>query len=107
MAGLAAFLRLPVTAFAWPEPGGFRARLFAPATELEFSGGGLLAVAHALWRSELVAPSHALGLLTASGAVEAVMAAGEIEVRQGGRALFTAAATGVRTVARGELAWPP
>lgn len=102
--GLAAFLRLPV-AYVWPAPGGFHVRLFAGGAELDFSGTGVAAAAHALWQAELVPPGRPLGLLTAVGAIEARRAGHGVEVAQAERVLFSAPRAA--TVARGELTWPP
>jgi predicted PhzF superfamily epimerase YddE/YHI9 len=102
--GLAAFLRLPVTAFAWPAAGGFETRLHAPAAELEFSGPGLAALAHAIWRAEVVPPAQPVLALTAAGRLECWRSGDRVEVRREGRVLFSIAR--LRTVARGELAWP-
>ncbi len=106
MRGLAAFLRLPVSAFVWPSAGGFRARLFAPGAELEFSGPGLASAAHAIWHAELLGPAQPVPMLTGGGAVEARRAiAGGIELVRAGTAVFSSPR--VRTVARGEISWPP
>jgi predicted PhzF superfamily epimerase YddE/YHI9 len=104
LAGVARFLRLPVTAFLSPEAGGFGLRWFGAAGELDFSGGGAVAVAHVVWETEMLAPVEALWLDTASGRFVARRRDGRIEVCAGERLLFTGAA---RTVVRGELAWPP
>ncbi len=104
MRGLAAFLRLPL-ACVHPGPGGFRVRLFALSGELEFSGTGLAAAAHAIWHAELVPAARPLTMLTASGPLEARRAGSGLEVAQAERVLFTASRT--VTVARGELSWPP
>ena len=99
MREVAAFLRVPVTAVAWPEAGGFRVRLFGPAAELEFSGTGLAAVAHAVWQAELVPPAPALRLLGPAGDLEARRLGARLEVAQEGRAVFSAGQP--RTVVRG------
>lgn len=103
MRDLAAFLAVPVTAFARPAPGGHRTRLFVPGSEVEFSGEGLAAAAHALWEGELVQPGPVL-LLTALAEVEARRVGPRTELARAGRTVFELART--VTVARGELAWP-
>lgn len=105
MQQLAAFMGFPVTAFVRASAGGFGVRLFAPAAELELSGTGLAAAAHALWHAELVPPTRPVTALTRNGVLVATRRGARVEVSQGGQALFT---TGLpRTVARGELTWPP
>lgn len=105
MQELAAFLGFPVAAFVRASAGGFTVRLFAPAAELDVSGTGLAAAAHALWHAELVAPTQPVTALTRNGVLVATRQGARVEVAQDGQALFT---TGLpRTVARGELTWPP
>lgn len=105
MQGLAEFLGLPVTAFAWPGPGGFHVRLFGPQGELDFSGPGLVASAHAVWHAELVAPAQPVLEVTSSGTFEARrVAGGGIELVRGDETVF--GSPRVRTVARGEISWP-
>ena len=104
MRDLAAFLATPVTVFARAAPGGHRARLFAGDVEVEYSGAGLAAAAHALWEADLIPAPRAVRLLTPLGEVDARRSGVAIELDRAGRTVFAVAAC--VTVARGELVWP-
>ncbi len=105
MEGLAAFLELPVLSVLWPEAGGYRLRCFGGGRELDLSGTGAVAAAHAVFEAGLLAPGEPLPLLTGAGRLLAKLGAGgAVEVTREGRVVFAGRA---RTVARGQLAWPP
>lgn len=104
MRDLATFLAIPVTAFTRAAPGGHRARLFARDIEVEFSGEGAAAAAHALWEADLVPATHVIRLLTALGEFDARRRAGAVEIERAGRTVFRLPRC--VTVARGELVWP-
>lgn len=64
-------MRLPETAFLWPEDDGFRLRWFTPAVEVALCGHATLASAHVLWETGALPADATARFMTKSGLLTA------------------------------------
>lgn len=83
---LAAEIRMPATAFAMPDDGGWNLRWFTVKNELEICGHGTVAAAHVLWETGSLDLAQSATFLTASGPITATREGGSIFIAlQAGR----------------------